>query len=488
MASKRIFVSADHGMAIVYFLQSDVIPSLIEAGIEVVLLTDDALCEKIEERFGRPGLIVEGLRLDAARKYAQEEHPEIQWWLGFFRRVGASRRINTEAMDSYIDQVAVEEGNRRRIFMPLAWGLIALLRRFRAVRQFLVRLQGRYTPGLYADLFERYQPDFVVASTPGWRLDRYLLREAAERGIPTGAVVVGWDNPSSYSLCGAHMDWITCWSEIQKEELVLGSDWNPERVYIGGMPSYDGYLNNRWVMSKGEYFKLHNLDDDRRLISYACSFISFSPNIQNVRALVELVNSGSLASPSQLLIRLHPNHFLDVHLFAREREEIYTIASENELVHVVEPVPLGGELGHYSGEDMPEKASMMTHSDVFVTVYSTMVVEAAVHDCPIVSLCLDVPGGWNTLRKYSLPLSEIGNWPTHQRFREAGAGKVALDTTALTDAINEYLKNPLVDQAARQEFIKDEITYIDGTAGVRTATYLISRLPQDGLDMATIDM
>ncbi|MFA9406969.1 MAG: hypothetical protein ACERKX_14250, partial [Anaerolineales bacterium] len=70
MASKRIFVSADHGMAIVYFLQSDVIPSLIEAGIEVVLLTDDALCEKIRERFGRPGLIVEGLRLDAARKYA----------------------------------------------------------------------------------------------------------------------------------------------------------------------------------------------------------------------------------------------------------------------------------------------------------------------------------------------------------------------------------------------------------------------------------
>ncbi len=482
MASKRIFVSADHGMAIVYFLQSDVIPSIIEAGIEVVLLTDDALCEKIKERFGRPGLIVEGLRLDAARKYAQEEHPEVQWWLGFFRRVGASRRINTEAMDSYIDQVAVEEGNRRRILMPFAWSLIALLRRFRVVRQFLVRLQGRFTPRLYADLFERYQPDFVLASTPGWRLDRYLLREAAERGIPTGAVIVGWDNPSSYSLCGAHMDWITCWSEIQKDELVFGSDWDPDNVHIGGMPSYDGYINKRWLTPKGEFFKLHNLDDGRKLISYACSFISFSPNIQNVRALVELVNSESLASPSQLLIRLHPNHFLNVYLFAKEREEIYKIASENELVHVVEPIPLGGELGHYSGEDMPEKASMMTHSDVFVTVYSTMVVEAAVHDCPIVSLCLDVPGGWNTPRKYSLPLSEIGNWPTHQRFREAGAGKVALTKTVLAQAVNEYLKNPSVDQAARHQFIEDEITFIDGTAGRRTAKYLIATLLHNGIE------
>ncbi len=477
MESKRIFISADHGMAIVYFLQSDLIPGLIAAGIEVILLTDDALCERIEERFGRPGLIVEGLRLDAARTYAQKEHPEIQWWLGFFRRVGASGRINTEAMDSYIDQVAEEEGYRRRVLMPLAWGFIALLRRFCAVRQLLVKLQGRFSPGLYADLFDRYQPDFVAASTPGWRLDRYLLREAAGRGIPTGAVVVGWDNPSSYSLCGAHVDWITCWSEIQKEELVLGSDWDPQDVHIGGMPSYDGYIKKRWIMSKGEYFDRHHLDADRKLISYACSFISFSPNIQNVRALVELVKSESLASPSQLLIRLHPNHFLDVHLFAREREEIYKIASENELVHVVEPVPLGGELGHYSGEDMPEKASMMTHSDVFVTVYSTMVVEAAVHDCPIVSLCLDVPGGWNTPRKYSLPLSEIGDWPTHQRFRAAGAGRVALTAMELRDAIHEYLKNPSVDRAARQKFIREEITYLDGTAGVRTAEYLISRLP-----------
>src|SRR3989304_2046646 len=56
-----------------------------------------------------------------------------------------------------------------------------------------------------------------------------------------------------------------------------------------------------------------------------------------------------------------------------------------------EPVPLGGELGYYSGEDMPEKTSMMTYADVFVTVYSTMVVEAAIHDRPIVSLCLDSP-------------------------------------------------------------------------------------------------
>ncbi|MEW6566789.1 MAG: hypothetical protein AB1449_01200 [Chloroflexota bacterium] len=474
MASRRIFVSADHGLAIVYFLQSDVCPTLLDSGVEVVLLTDDGLVSQIERRFGRPGLIVEGLRLKQARRYLEQEWPEVQWWLHFLRRVGSSNRINTEAMDSYIDQVAVEEPNRRRLLMPLAWMTIGLLRRSRRARRTLVNLQRRFTPHLYHDLFERYRPDLVAASTAGWRLDRYLLREASQRGVPTATVIVGWDNPSSYSLPGAPVDFVTCWSDLQKDELVLGSDWPPDKVHVGGIPSCDGYFRGEWKMSRQEYFRLHNLDPERKLIAYACSFVSFSPNWQNVEALARLVNSDRLAAPAQLLVRLHPNHFMDVHLFAQERERIRRLAQETPNVRVVEPVPLGGELGYYSGEDMPEKTSMMAHADVFITVYSTMVVEAAIHDRPIVSLCLDAQGGWNTERKYSLALSKIGDWPTHQRFRRSGAGRVALNEEALRETVNAYLEDPSADAGARRSFVQQEVTLTDGSAGKRTAEWVRS--------------
>ena len=68
------------------------------------------------------------------------------------------------------------------------------------------------------------------------------MREAVKKNVKTAAVIVGWDNSSSYSIPGSNVDYITCWSEKQKEELVLGSDWNPARVNIGGIPSYDGYF------------------------------------------------------------------------------------------------------------------------------------------------------------------------------------------------------------------------------------------------------
>ncbi len=478
--SKRIFISADHGMAIIYFLQSQLVPDLLAAGVEIVLLTDDEIKDQIARRFAQTGLVFEGLRLKQANAYADKYKPRLQWLLAYLRRVGGSWRINTEAMDSHIWEVWVENSWKFRlaIWIPSAL-MILFLRTFSSARKFLIRRQNQFIPqpNLYTDLFEKYKPELVIASTAGWRLDRYLLREAAVRRIPTMAAIVGWDNPSSYSIAGAPMDWATCWSDLQKDELVLGSDWHPERINVSGIPSYDGYFRKEWLLPKDAYFKLHGLDPSRKLISYACSFVHFAPNYPNVEALARLVSTDLLTEPSQLLVRLHPSHFQDKpRIFAEERERIQALESKYPHVHVVRPVALGGSLGYYSGEDMDEKSSMMAHSDVLVTVYSTMVVETAVHDTPIIASVIDTPGGWNQPKKYSLSLKKIGNWPTHQRFREAKAGRVARDEKELREALNAYLMDPRLDSAERRAFVKQEITYTDASAGKRTAEFILKVL------------
>lgn len=480
--TKRIFISADHGMAIIYFLQSDVVSTLLDAGVQVVVLTDDDTKDKIAERFARPGLTFEGLRLKQANEYAKKAQPRIQWLLGYLRRVGGSRRINTEAMDSHIWEVWAENSWKFRlgIWIPSAL-MILLLRNFSWARKRLVKMQNRFTPdpGIYTDLFDKYQPDMVIASTPGWRMDRYLLRESAKRGIPNMTVIVGWDNSSSYNVSGADVQWATCWSQLQKDELVYGSDWSPDRVNIGGIPSYDGYFRKQWLMPREEYFKLHNLDPNRKLISYASSFVHFAPNFPNIEALAKLVSSDSLAEPSQLLIRLHPSHFQDKpKIFADERAQVFALEKKYPHVHVVQPVALGGSLGYYGGEDMDEKSSMMAYSDVLVTVYSTMLVETAVHDTPMIAATIDVPGGWNKPNKFSLSLKEIGDWPTHKRFCEAKAGRVASDEKQLLEALNMYLQDRSVDSVERRKFIENEITFTDASAGKCTAEFILRVLNQ----------
>jgi CDP-glycerol glycerophosphotransferase (TagB/SpsB family) len=472
----RIFIIADHGLALIYFLQSDIITTLLKAGVEVIVFTDDDARQAIQERFQQPGLTFEGLRLNQCEGYFQSVQPFLQRCLIMLRWAGGSKRINTTAMDGNYHLQAMSFTGRGRFALPFLRLLIWLMRRSRLLRNLIVRAQNRFTPNIYADLFEKYRPNLVVARTPGWRMDRYILREAASRGVRTVAAIAGWDNPSSYNLSGAPMDHITCWSEIQKEELVLGSDWNPRKVNISGIPAYDGYFRRSWLIPRDEYFQQHGLDPQRKLLSYACSFETLHPNFPNMAAIIELVNHNELDEPCQLLIRFHPNHFIKGSRFEAERLRTVEYVKKMPLIHIVEPVSLGGGLGHYSGEDMPEKASMMAYSDVFLTVYSTMVVETAIQDKPIISVTIDTPGGWNMKDVYSLPLTAIGDWPTHQRFRLSGAGRVAANKEQVRQLVNYYLKNPAADAEKRRKFIQDECTFTDGSAGRRTGLYLLSLL------------
>lgn len=474
--TKRIFIIADHGLALIYFLQSEIISTLLKAGVEVVFFTDDDSLPAIESRFGQPGLTFEGVRTQECERYYQVVDPFIQRSLNLLRWVGASKRMNTIALDGNYHLQAMSFTGRGRYALPFLRATIWLMRRSRPLRRAVVRAQNRYTPNIYGDLFEKYQPALVVGRTPGWRTDRYMLREAARRGVCTAAVTVGWDNPSSYAMSGAPVDYVTCWSEIQKEEFVLGSDWDPARVNIGGVPAYDGYFKREWLIPREEYFRLHGLDPGRKLLSYACSFETLHPNFPNMKALADLVQGGGLVEPCQLLIRFHPNHFIAGSRFEEERRRAIEYVKNMPHVHVVDPVSLGAGLAHYSGEDMPEKASMMAWSDVFLTVYSTMVVETAIHDRPIVSVTIDTPGGWNREDVYSLPLTAIGDWPTHQRFRLSGAGRVADSPEKVREHVNFYLKNPAADSEKRRKFIQDECTFTDGSSGTRTGNYILSLL------------
>lgn len=466
---KRIFICADHGLAVFYFLQSDIVPTLLDAGAELIILTEDHTTELVSRRYGHPGVTVTGLRVNQIEQYIKNTSPAQQWWADFLRRAGAAGGINLAVVDSYICQVENEAHSRRKRLFPVMKGMAKVMRRVRPARSALRAYQRKFNPQLYSDLFEKYQPELVIAGSPGFRGDRFLLREAAARGVTTAAAIISWDSSSSYGLPGADVDWITCWSEMQKGELIGGGDWEPESVNIGGMPPYDSYVRKEWVVPREKYFQSHNLDPARKLISYASSFVSWSPNYQNVLALANLVIADQLIEPAQLLIRLHPIH-MGGH-YVTEANKIRQLALAHPHIHVVEPVPLG-ELGHYSGEDVTERTSMMAHSDVFTSVYSTMVVEASFQEVPIVSVCIDAPEGYPG--KFWVPMSQIGVWPTHSRFRTSGAGRVVLNERELLQALDSYLQNPGADLENQRRFLKQECTFIDGSASRRTAEFLLS--------------
>jgi len=191
---------ANHGLSIVYFLQSDLVSILVESGVEVVILTDDQVKTKIQKMFNQQNVTIESLRLQKVNEYWKMTYPSFQYWIDFLRRAGASNNINLEAVKAYVKQVEHEAHKTRKLFFPVIKILIAILRNSHLARKALVQSQHIFTPNIYSDLFDKYKPNLVVASTPGWRGDRYILREAIKQGITTVSVIIGWDNTSRESI------------------------------------------------------------------------------------------------------------------------------------------------------------------------------------------------------------------------------------------------------------------------------------------------
>jgi len=473
---KTVMIYSDHGLMLAYYLNTGLAEMLTAQGIHLVFLVQAELVDRLRHDYGHlENIEFISSREEAADHYRKTYHGGLQEIIEYIRGASMSHKIPLSYVEIHRKRKEYEARGRWKLFLISFRPLIWLLRYSIIARKVFESLQNRlFTTNLFADLFDIYHPDLIISTTSGWRLDRYFLREAKRRHLPTAMTVIGWDNPVSHGIPGARVDYVNVWSQIHVHELSAGLDWPVERLHIGGMPLYDGYLKNTWLMPRDEYFKEHELDPNKKLIAYVATALSISPNFHNIVVLIDIIKEKKLSQPAQLLIRLHPNHFKSQKHYQEEREKIMAAVKDCPDVPVVAPKAVGGGVPRYSGEDFPEKASMLTHCDALVTIYSTMVLEAAIKDRPLISCCIDSEGGW--LNNYWIPLHEIPTLPTATRVENAKAAVTVFTTEGLVKALNAYLEHPELDRENRANFVRQELTYLNGEATSKTAEYILSLL------------
>ncbi len=435
---KTIFIYLDHGLGVSYFFETGLLEKLLTEDLRLVFLLQKAELERKKSEISHPNVVFESMREDAAQHYQKTYHAGIQELFEYVRRTITSTKIPLTYVNVRQRNKEFEAKGRRKTVLKLLRPFIFTLRRTKLGRKLFRKLQTRlFTPNIYGDLFEKYKPSLIISCAAGWRLDQYLLREAKQRNIKTATTIIGWDNPGSAGLPGADMDYVNVWSKTHEWELADGVDWDPNNIYIGGMPLYDRYLNKSWLLPREEYFAQHHLDPNKKVISFAATALSATPNLPTIKILTEIVNSQELIYPAQLLVRLHPTHFKSDPAYTQEADQIFALAEENKNVQIVEPKEMPKGLERYSGEDFPEKASMLEYSDILVTIYSTMVVEGALHDTPCINTVIPNENGWKN--KFWVPMEEIPSWPTPRRIDGFNAGKRVTTKQELIQALNDYL-------------------------------------------------
>lgn len=473
-AQRTVFIAVEQGFGARFFLRTDILPALRDAGVRVVVLTPNADEGYLRDELEGQGAVVEPLR--AERSVVQRSRP---WWL--VHNLRTFTLGHPERSPAFLDYY---EGFREQVARdhPLVARAIHLalrpLWRWRAARLALLRGEARlFTPALHADLFERHRPDLVVASSPGWFLpDALILREASRRDVATAAVVLAWDNPTNKGYRGADPDHAVVWSPRMADQLALHHDYPPRRIVVGGVPHFDPYLRDDALPSREELFGQLGLDPARPLVLFAARSPASYPHSAVVAdALARAVSEDRLGQPAQLVVRLHPVSFRPG--YPLPLDDYRVLEAEHPHVHLDIPTVQSQKLR----SDMPASESrrlgaLIKHCDVLVNVFSTTSLEAMMVDRPVVMVTPDAHEGGGH-GPFAPPPEFERRFADYEHTRELvadGAARVAHSMPELVEEVRRYLAEPGRDRQARLRAAARECGPLDGRSGRRVAEHLIA--------------
>lgn len=314
---------------------------------------------------------------------------------------------------------------------------------------------GKRLDGRPCDLAFIMNP-FLSHETP-------FLGEFVKRGIPTLALIPSWDNISTKPEMGFRFGAYAVWSHDQKQQLIARYKVPADCVHTIGAPQFDVFFSSRFKESREDFFFRHGLDFNRSLVVYALGSPHFLREAPGVSMLTELLNDQD-RSRIQILVRPHPIHNnLDLRsLFSKMAGQVN-----------VQQIGMEESDRHFrtQGEqDILDWVSTFRFADVVINTASSVALDAAFFDCPVVNLLYDP---CPDQRDANL-IREINNtWTHYAPVTSSGGIWNARDPSEAVRGIRACLTDRTLMQEGRRRMLEMVVTYSDGQSGQRLAKLLL---------------
>lgn len=488
-SSATVFLVVSQGYSVRYMLRTQILKTLVEAGLQVVILSPNgedadfkATFEKNCEPSRQGGVRTEKLETGKYESYLNGS--KVQKLMRTIRLFVLNGDYDTRTADNYFTafrQRAEKTGRpspwKARLFAPV----IALLKSSRILRGVFLGFEDRFfIPAFHERLFEKYKPALVVVTSLGnLDFDRYIMREGRRHGAKVASVILGMDNTSTKGFAGSKTDHVVAWTENMRRELIELHDMSPEKISVGGVAHFDYYFNDGSLWDKDTFCSHMGLDPAKKTIFFATKSPNSCPWSTEVIELVAgAIEQNYFGVPCQLLVRPHPIHW-------RQRGGKFVFKEildgyeylRNKYPFVVFNDPKFDSKNISFDLDQSEffiLKSTLTHSDLMINMFSTLNIEASIFDLPAINICYNGENrdADNPLHNLFFDLEETHN----QRVISSGGVKTIFSKDELLGAIGEYLKDPALDSGGRDKLRKAECGANQGRSGRAIAEQLIGIL------------
>ena len=311
----------------------------------------------------------------------------------------------------------------------------------------------------YRELFEKERPDVLFCTHQRSLEVVPAVLAAKSLGIPTSTFIFSWDNLTSKGRFAAQFDHYYVWSDLMKSELLkYYPEVEDQKIHVVGTPQFDPYNNKDLLWTREEFCRRLDFDPDRPVICYSGGDPGTTPEDQlHAKALLDLIRAGKIEGNPQVMVRPAPVDFSGRYdQISKDYPEMRfcmpewkTLESDNWSTVVATP------------EDIQFLANLTHHADLNVNLASTMTMDFAIHDKPVVNVAFDIADP----PLFGVPLLEYYYQFEHYRpVVELGAARIAESPEALAQHVNAYLKDPSLDREARKKFVDLEVSTPIGTA------------------------
>jgi hypothetical protein len=327
-----------------------------------------------------------------------------------------------------------------------------------------------------ADLFEKYKPDLLFAVNMFSAEDFRLLRYAKKHGVKTITTAKSWDVLNTKAFTRVIADRICVFNEFNRNEAIKFGDYPPEKVTVVGFPQFDVYRKKEIFISREEFFNRIGADLKKTLILFAVPGDWKNPYTHEVMiGLDNAIEEGKITQPVQILARFHPKYpstgesLKGLKNFIMDRPGTYFSREKEKSLDTSVSAVFAWT---FTDNDIVHLANSIYHSAIIINTESTMALDAAAMDKPVILI------GYDGFQKLDYWHSILRNYDK-DHFRhvmETNGCRLAKSLGELVKFINMYLDNPKLDAEQREDLRKKLLYKVDGQSSKRLADAVLEML------------
>ena len=253
---KTIFITSFHLLISRNIIDTDITRLLVAKKLRVVVIIPDYKKEYFERTFKGSGLIFEGVIA----------HQPSKTKLGLFFKRLARFMLPTRTIRLY-ERYRIWTLEKSFLYQMFFW-ICQGFGRATFILPLVRFLDWKYSPHhFFNELFDKYHPDLIVTTDILNENDVCLMQEAKSRKIPIVAIIRSWDNLTAHSLIRVIPDKLLVWSKILKREAFFYSGMPKEKIAVVGIPHFDRYIPNSMI-PHDEFMRKIGADRRKRLIFF----------------------------------------------------------------------------------------------------------------------------------------------------------------------------------------------------------------------------